>query len=76
MDEVGPKFRAWIFVRVRTPREDRSRNWGDVSTSQGTPTTAGNHQEQGGRRESLSELLNLATILLLAFQPPEPQGVY
>lgn len=41
----------------RRPCKDGGRNWNDVSTSQGTPSTGGSHQklEQGHGTDSPSE---------------------
>ena len=58
------------------PHEDKSRDWSDVSTSQGTPRIAGNHKKLGEKRGvdypsgTLVGINNCLT-LVSDFQPPE-----
>ena len=49
----------------RRPGGDRGRDWSDVSASQGTPLTAGSHQELGsGKGEFPPGTLTGSTALL------------
>jgi len=46
-----PKKRRRGQIDIRSPGEDRSRDWSDVATNQGMPSIANNYQKLGRSKE-------------------------